>query len=131
MLPAAATNLQYEIDRAAQAVLDRISEAQAAAGSAAPGTVSFPLPPPSSSSSSGGGGSRIGTAASGDSGSGDGGEAQQQHLSLDISRPMLLPELRRHKRAFMKLATNQTWIRMPDAAAAQRLFVDYLRQQLL
>lgn len=43
---------------------------------------------------------------------------------------MFLPELRRHKRAFMKLATQQTFLRLRDAAAAQRLFVDYLRDQL-
>lgn len=41
-----------------------------------------------------------------------------------------LPELRRHKRAFMRLATNQTFNRPPDAAAARRMFVDYLREQL-
>lgn len=49
----AATNLQYEIDRALQQVLDRVGEAQAAAGSGAPGVVAFdgcggggnPLPP--------------------------------------------------------------------------------------
>jgi hypothetical protein len=41
-----------------------------------------------------------------------------------------LPELRRHKRAFMKLATNLTWNRVQDAATARRMFVDYLRQQL-
>lgn len=43
---------------------------------------------------------------------------------------MFLPELRRHKRGFMKLATQQTFMRLRDAAAAQRLFVDYLRDQL-
>ena len=43
---------------------------------------------------------------------------------------MFLPELRRHKRGFMKLATQQTFMRLRDAVAAQRLFVDYLRDQL-
>lgn len=43
---------------------------------------------------------------------------------------MFLPEVRRHKRGFMKLATNQTFMRMRDAAAAQRLFIQYLRDQL-
>lgn len=43
---------------------------------------------------------------------------------------MFLPELRRHKRGFMKLATQQTFMRLRDAGAAQRLFVGYLRDQL-
>ena len=43
---------------------------------------------------------------------------------------MFLPELRRHKRSFMKLATHQTFSRLSDAAAAQRLFIGYLRDQL-
>lgn len=43
---------------------------------------------------------------------------------------MFLPELRRHKRAAMRLATSQTFSRMRDAAAAQRLFIAYLRDQL-
>lgn len=43
---------------------------------------------------------------------------------------MFLPELRRHKRGFMKLATSQTFSRLQDAAAAQRLFIGYLRDQL-
>lgn len=112
-----ATNLQYEIDRAAQAVVERIAEAQAAAGACPPSVVAFSA---SGSTSSGteerhGGGDAVAATA----------------LQLDVSRPMLLPELRRHKRTFMKLTTNQTWVRVPDAAAAQRLFVNYLRQQLV
>jgi hypothetical protein len=43
---------------------------------------------------------------------------------------MFLPELRRHKRGFMKLACNQTFMRMSDAAAAQRMFIAYLKDQL-
>lgn len=39
-------------------------------------------------------------------------------------------ELRRHKRAFLKLATKITFTRLQDPAAAQRLFVDHLRVQL-
>lgn len=38
-------------------------------------------------------------------------------------------ELRRHKRAFLKLATKITFSRISDAATAQRMFVDYLKQQ--
>jgi protein KTI12 len=43
---------------------------------------------------------------------------------------MFLPEQRRHKRGFLKLATNQTFMRMRDAATAQRLFISYLKDQL-
>lgn len=39
-------------------------------------------------------------------------------------------ELRRHKRSFLRLATKITFSRLSDAAAAQRLFVDFLNQQL-
>lgn len=40
-LPPAATNLLYEIDKAAQAVVDRVSDAQAAAGAGPVGEVAF------------------------------------------------------------------------------------------
>lgn len=43
---------------------------------------------------------------------------------------MFLPELRRHKRGFLRLATQQTFTRLGSAAAAQRLFIQYLRDQL-
>lgn len=43
---------------------------------------------------------------------------------------MTVAELRRHKRAFLRLATNLVLTRAPDAAAAQRMFVDYLADQL-
>lgn len=36
------------------------------------------------------------------------------------------PELRRHKRSFLKLATKVTFARLGDAGAAARLFADYL-----
>lgn len=42
----------------------------------------------------------------------------------------LLAELRRHKRSFLKLATKVTFARLSDAAAARRMFVDYLRGNL-
>lgn len=38
-------------------------------------------------------------------------------------------ELRRHKRAFLKLATNMAYSRIADATTAQRLFVEYLAAQ--
>ena len=95
--PPAATNLQYEIDRAAQEVVERLWEAQAAAGSGAAGRVEL-------------------------------GDGQQP---LELQRPVMLAELRRHKRAFMKLTTNQTMARgVVDGGAARRMFSDYLRQQL-
>jgi hypothetical protein len=43
---------------------------------------------------------------------------------------MPLPELRRHKRSFVRLATNNTLSRLKDAQTGQRVFVDYLRDQL-
>jgi protein KTI12 len=43
----------------------------------------------------------------------------------------LPPELRRHKRAFLKLATKMAYSRVADPDAARRLFADYLRQQEL
>lgn len=103
-----ATNLQHEIDKALQQVLDSVAEAQAAAGSGAPGVVTF-----ETSSSSGGSGSGAPTLP-----------------PLDMYRPMFLPELRRHKRGFHKLTTNQAFMRLRDAATAQRMFITYLRDQL-
>ena len=45
---------------------------------------------------------------------------------------VLLPELRRLKRSFMKLATNQTTMRtVGGGTAARRMFADYLRHQLV
>ncbi|KIY99639.1 putative Protein KTI12 like protein [Monoraphidium neglectum] len=49
---------------------------------------------------------------------------------LQLTRLVPLAELRRHKRAFLKLATKITFSRIADATTAQRMFVDYLRQQL-
>ncbi|KAL4432172.1 hypothetical protein ABPG77_005934 [Micractinium sp. CCAP 211/92] len=98
----AATNLQHEIDRAVQRVVEAVAAAQSVAGSGAPGVVTF-------------------EATGGSSGA---------LPPLDVYRPMFLPELRRHKRGFMKLATSQTFSRLQDAAAAQRLFIGYLRDQL-
>jgi protein KTI12 len=44
--------------------------------------------------------------------------------------PSFVAELRRHKRSFLKLATKVTFSRLQDPAAAQRMFVDYIKQQL-
>eukprot|EP00198_Chlamydomonas_reinhardtii_P002189 XP_001691525.1 predicted protein [Chlamydomonas reinhardtii] len=52
---------------------------------------------------------------------------------LELRRPVSLAELRRHKRAFLKLATKITFARLQvcrDATAAKRMFVDYLRTAL-
>lgn len=51
-----------------------------------------------------------------------------KHLQLD--RPVALPELRRHKRAFLKLATQNNWIRLRQAADARELFAEYLHDNL-
>eukprot|EP00878_Enallax_costatus_P015685 GHUV01016433.1.p1 GENE.GHUV01016433.1~~GHUV01016433.1.p1 ORF type:complete len:149 (+),score=33.92 GHUV01016433.1:349-795(+) len=50
---------------------------------------------------------------------------------MQLTRHVSLAELRRHKRAFLKLATKMTYSRLQDPAAAQRSFVDYLKQQIL
>lgn len=52
-------------------------------------------------------------------------------LELELPRQLTLVELRRHKRAFLKLATKITFARLQDATAARRLFVDYLRSSLV
>lgn len=76
--------------------MERIAEAQAAAGGGPPGPVALGggLPP------------------------------------LLLHRAMPLPELRRHKRCFLRLTTNNTLARARDAGAAQRMFANYLRDQL-
>ena len=51
-------------------------------------------------------------------------------LELELRRAVTLAELRRHKRSFLKLATKITFARLQDAAAARRMFVDYLRTNL-
>ncbi|KFM28800.1 KTI12-like protein [Auxenochlorella protothecoides] len=50
--------------------------------------------------------------------------------SLRMDRPMHVAELRRHKRAFLRLVTNLSLTKAPDAVTAQRMFVDYLADQL-
>ncbi|GLC51570.1 hypothetical protein PLESTB_000516700 [Pleodorina starrii] len=96
-----ATNTLHEIDQAAQEVVSAIMEAQAAAAGGAAEVVRF-------------------------GGGGGGGPP----LELELRRPLTLAELRRHKRAFLKLATKITFARLQDAAAARRMFVDYLRSNL-
>jgi protein KTI12 len=51
---------------------------------------------------------------------------------VKFERPVLLPELRRYKRMFLKLATNQSVNRsMPDPEAAKRMFAEYLLRQVV
>lgn len=50
--------------------------------------------------------------------------------TMQLDRLLPLAELRRHKRSFLKLVTKMTFSRIADAATAQRLFIDYLKQQL-
>lgn len=51
---------------------------------------------------------------------------------VKFERPVLLPELRRHKRMFLKLATNQSVNRStPDPEAAKRMFAEYLLRQVV
>lgn len=49
---------------------------------------------------------------------------------LSLQRAVMLPELRRHKRAFLKLATQNNWIRLREAADARCFFVEYLQNNL-
>ena len=49
---------------------------------------------------------------------------------MELSRPVLLPELRRHKRGFMKLTTQHDAAKLQGAAAAKRMFVDYVMEHL-
>jgi protein KTI12 len=49
---------------------------------------------------------------------------------LNLYRPVNLPELRRHKRAFLKLATQNNWLRVRDAEGARQMFVDYLQDNI-
>ncbi len=46
--------------------------------------------------------------------------------SLRIDQPVTLAELRRHKRAFLKLATKVLFARLQDGGTAARMFIDYL-----
>ena len=49
---------------------------------------------------------------------------------LVLQEQVTLPELRRHKRAFLKLATQIHNNRVQSAQDAKRMFADYLRTQL-
>ena len=49
---------------------------------------------------------------------------------LRFDQAVTLAELRRHKRAFLKLATKILLARLHDANTAARLFADHLRQNV-
>jgi protein KTI12 len=49
---------------------------------------------------------------------------------LHLYRPVNLPELRRHKRAFLKLATQNNWLRVRDAESARHMFIEYLQDNI-
>lgn len=51
--------------------------------------------------------------------------------SLNIQHDVSLAELRRLKRSYLKLATKITFSRIQSSDVARRLFVDYLREQLV
>lgn len=51
-------------------------------------------------------------------------------LKLQLSRPVFLPELRNHKRAFLKLATQNNWLKIRNTQNAKQLFVDYLSEHI-
>ena len=49
---------------------------------------------------------------------------------LQLSRPVSLPELRKHKRGFLKLSTQNNWLKVRNTDNAQQLFVAYLSENL-
>jgi protein KTI12 len=49
---------------------------------------------------------------------------------LDLARPVTLAELRRHKRVFLKMATQNVGARLSDRQSARRMFVNFLREHL-
>ena len=51
-------------------------------------------------------------------------------VRLQLDRHVGLPELRRHKRAFLKLATQNGWLRLRDAEGARLMFVEYLQENM-
>lgn len=95
-LCSAATNMLHEIDRRAQAIVDKLVDIQTRAGSGAAGLVHL--------------------------------DEDAKPLFLDKS--LSLPELRRLKRTFMRLVTKTYFSKLPNAKAADKLFIDYLREHI-
>ena len=51
-------------------------------------------------------------------------------VRLQLDKHVGLPELRRHKRAFLKLATQNDWLRLRDVEGARLMFVEYLQENM-
>ena len=49
---------------------------------------------------------------------------------LHLQRQIPLPELRKHKRSFLKLAKSNLYFKLKDSGVAQRLFINYLKEQI-
>lgn len=50
--------------------------------------------------------------------------------ALHLTRPVTLADLRRHKRVFLKMATQNPNARLTDRASAKRMFVNFLREHI-
>ena len=53
-----------------------------------------------------------------------------EETNIALSRAVNLPEMRRHKRAFIKLATQNNWTRLQNAQDARLMFVEYLQNNV-
>lgn len=51
-------------------------------------------------------------------------------MTLDLESMVSLPELRKHKRAFMRLATQNAYAQIHSPEMATHLFVTYLQSKL-
>lgn len=51
-------------------------------------------------------------------------------MTLDLESMVSLPELRKHKRAFMRLATQNAYAQIHGPERATHLFVTYLQSKL-
>ena len=49
---------------------------------------------------------------------------------LHLQNSVTLAELRRHKRMFLKLSTQNVATRLQDRQSARRMFVEFLREHL-
>ena len=129
-LLSAATNLLHEIDQATQAVMEAVAKAQELRPGSSAGVVEFGPGVPAL---------RLDRAV----GFGDACVRSYYctvpalpNACLTIKTPLLrssqvpIVELRRHRRAFLRLVTNLSMTRAPDAATARRMFVDFLASQL-
>ena len=52
------------------------------------------------------------------------------HTGIALNRAVTLAELRRHKRAFIKLATQNNWTRLQNMQDARNLFINYLENNV-